>query len=482
MAHALGWASNLTVAVAGICALGSVATARAAPALPPDTLAALKRAGVPAEALSVVIEDASSNRRVLQWQEHKPVNPASLTKLLTTAAALDRLGPAYTFATPVWFSGPVLGGMLDGSVFIKGSGDPKLVIERVWLLLRRMQQMGVREIRGDIVLDSSAYAVPDTPPGDFDGEPLRPYNVRPAALLFNFRSTVYTFTPDTAAGVARINADPALAGTLVDRTVPLAAGACGDWRAALKGEFDASRARFAGSYATACGESTWPLADPQPATYEARLISALWREMGGLLQGSVREGLAPTDVKPVFEMRSPALAELVRDINKYSNNLMAQQLFLALALQANPRGVATPEAAREALLRWLAERLGPLNGEVVIDNGSGLSRDTRISAQRLAQVLLLAWDSPVMSELMSSLPITGLDGTLRRSRATPGRGHLKTGSLRDVVAVAGYVLSNSGKRYVLVAVINHPQAGAARPALDALVQWTMRDVPAHSAR
>ncbi len=460
-------------------AIGIAATAQAAPGLPPETLAALKRAGVPADALSVVIEDASSNRRVLQWQENKPVNPASLTKLLTTAVALERLGPAYTFATPVWLSGPVLNGVLVGNVFIKGSGDPKLVIERVWLLLRRIQQLGVREIRGDIVLDSSAFALPDTPPGDFDGEPLRPYNVRPAALLFNFRSTVYSFTPDVAAGVARINADPALTGMLVDRTVPLAPGACGDWRSALKAEFDASRARFSGSYATACGESAWPVADPQPATYEARLIAALWREMGGQLQGSAHEGLAPVDAKPSFELHSPALAELVRDINKYSNNLMAQQLFLALALKDYPRGVATPESAREAVLRWLTERLGPLNGEVVIDNGSGLSRDTRISAQRLAQVLLLAWDSPVMSELMSSLPITGLDGTLRRSRATPGRGHLKTGSLRDVTAVAGYVLSNSGKRYVLVAVINHPQAATARPALDALVQWTMRDAPAH---
>jgi D-alanyl-D-alanine carboxypeptidase/D-alanyl-D-alanine-endopeptidase (penicillin-binding protein 4) len=95
----------------------------------------------------------------------------------------------------------------------------------------------------------------------------------------------------------------------------------------------------------------------------------------------------------------------------------------------------------------------------------------------LAQVLTLAYDSPVMSELMSSLPISGVDGTLRRSRATPGRAHLKTGSLRDVTGVAGYVLSNSGRRYVLVAIVNHPQAGAARPALDALVQWTLRDAP-----
>jgi D-alanyl-D-alanine carboxypeptidase/D-alanyl-D-alanine-endopeptidase (penicillin-binding protein 4) len=462
----------------GLCLGWNVATAvGAATGLPPEALAALKRAGVPPEALSVAITDAGSRRAVLQWQADKPVNPASLTKLLTTAAALDRLGPGYTFATPVWLSGAVAGGVLDGNVYIKGTGDPKLVIERVWLLLRRVQQGGVRDIRGDIVLDSSAYAVPDTPPGEFDGETLRPYNVRPAALLFNFRSVTYTFTPDASAGVARIRADPELTGTVTDRTVPLTTGPCDDWRAALKASFEPGSSRFAGRYAATCGESAWPVADPQPGTYEARLIATLWREMGGQLRGKVREGAAPVEAKPSFEQRSPPLAELVRDINKYSNNVMAQQLFLALALQADPRGPATPEAARQALLGWLEERLGPLNDDVVIDNGSGLSRQTRISAQRLTQVLLQAWAGPAMSELMSSLPVTGLDGTLRRSSAPPGRGHLKTGSLRDVAAVAGYLLSNSGRRYVLVAVINHPQAAAARPALDALVQWTVRDAP-----
>ena len=464
----------------GALAWLSVGAAGAAQGLPAEALAALQRAGVPADALSVMIVEAGSGRRVLQWQDSKPVNPASLMKLLTTAAALDRLGPAYTWATPVWLSGPVFNGVLEGNLYIKGSGDPKLVLERVWLLLRRVQQQGVREIRGDIVLDSSAFNVPDVPAGDFDGEPLRPYNVRPAALLFNYRSVLYSFVPDAAAGVARVMAEPALAGTQVDRSVPLAGGPCDDWRTVLKATFEPGRTRFAGTYAAACGEQTWPVADPQPATHDARLIESLWREMGGLLHGSVREGSAPVELKPAFELRSPPLAELVRDINKYSNNLMAQQLFLTLAREAAPREAATPDAARARLARWLAARTGGFGGpadEWVIDNGSGLSRLNRISAGRLARLLLAAWDSPVMSELMSSLPVSGLDGTLRRSRTAPGRAHLKTGSLRDVAAVAGYVLSNSGRRYVLVAIINHPQAGAARPAIDALVQWALRDAP-----
>ena len=464
--------------VAGPMALLCTA-ANAAQRLPPEALQALRRAAVPPKAMSVVVHDATSGRRVLEWQEHRSVNPASLTKLLTTQAALERLGPAWRWTTPVWIQGPVRDGVLEGSVFIKGSGDPQLVLERVWLLLRRLQQLGVRSIRGDVVLDSSAFAVPDTPPGDFDGEPLRPYNVRPAALLFNYRSVNYSFVPDTTAGVARVTADPPLAGTSVDATVPLAGGPCNDWRAALKASFEPGATRFGGAYAAACGELTWAVADPVPATYESRLLLALWREMGGVLHGSVREGAAPTDVKPSFELRSPALPEVVRDINKHSNNLMAQQLFLTLALQANPGKPATPESARDTLSAWLAERTGDLGSEAVIDNGSGLSRDTRITAQRLARLLTQAFDSAVMSELMSSLPISGLDGTLRRSRATPGRGHLKTGSLRDVVGVAGYVLTHNGRRLVVVAIVNHANAQAARPALDALVQWTLRDTPLH---
>jgi serine-type D-Ala-D-Ala carboxypeptidase/endopeptidase (penicillin-binding protein 4) len=455
----------------------SAAPLPAAQNLPPEVRQALQRAAVPDDAVAVVIQELGSDRRLLQWRADEPVNPASLMKLPTTLAALERLGPAFSWTTPIWLTGPQKDGVLEGDVVIQGRGDPQLVVERLWLGLRKLRQLGVREIRGDIVLDTSAFAVPEGDPGDFDGEALRPYNARPSALLLNYRSTVYSFVPDPAAGVARVVSDTPLARTDVERTVPLVAGPCGDWRAALKASFEPRRVRFAGHYALACGELNWPLADPQPASYDARLLEGLWAELGGTLTGRVREGLAPAAVPPRLELRSPPLAELVRDINKFSNNVMAQQLFLTLALQAG-RQPATPEAARELLATWLAERTGALEPGVVIDNGSGLSRRTRLSAWRLARLLQQAADGPFYSELMSSLPISGVDGTLRRSRATAGRAHLKTGSLRDVSGLAGWVLSDSGRRYVLVAIVNHGNAGAARPALDLLVQWTLRDGPA----
>jgi len=292
----------------------------------------------------------------------------------------------------------------------------------------------------------------------------------------NFSSVSYTFQPDGAAGVARVLVEPPLAGAVPEqRTVPLAAGPCNDWRTALKAGFD-GRVRFGGSYSAACGEQTWSVADPQPASYNARLVEGLWKEMGGRLDGSVRDGPAPAG-RPSFELSSPPLAEVIRDINKYSNNVMAQQLFYTLDLARHPGTPATAAGARQVLRQWLAEKLGELPPEWVIDNGSGLSRETRLSTQALARLLALAFDSPLMPELAASLPIAGVDGTLRRMRATPGRAHLKTGSLRDVAAIAGYVVSDSGRRYVLVAVIQHPNANAARAALDALVQWTLRDAP-----
>jgi D-alanyl-D-alanine carboxypeptidase/D-alanyl-D-alanine-endopeptidase (penicillin-binding protein 4) len=304
--------------------------------------------------------------------------------------------------------------------------------------------------------------------------------------LLNLSSVLYTFTPDGARGLAMVSAEPALDGVALDATVPLSNDACNDWRGALKASLgDPMRLRFSGSYPLSCGERVWAIAHPDARQYAQRLLSTLWRQAGGKLGGVVREGAAPAGVAPSFELSSPPLADVVRDINKFSNNVMAQQLFLTLALQRNGGTRATPEGARETLRRWLADRLGEspetLQG-VVIDNGSGLSRETRVPAALLARVLQRAWGSAVMPELMASLPVSGLDGTLRRSRATAGRAHLKTGSLRDVNAIAGYVLGASGRRYVLVALINHPNANTTRAALDALVQWTMNDLNPRTPR
>ena len=438
--------------------------------LPPAVRAALAQAQVPAQALAAVVLSLDGQATpLLSWQAGKAMNPASVFKLVTTQAALEILGPAYVWNTPVWLQGTLADGVLDGALVIKGQGDPKWTVERLWLLLRRLRQMGVADIRGGVVIDRSAFAAPEGSPGDFDGEPLRPYNVAPDALLLAQRSLVYTFTPLPARGVALVSVEPVLDGMTVDAEVALSAGPCDDWRGALKATpADPLRMHFDGSYPRVCGEQSWPLAYADPASFDARLIVALWRSMGGRLSGSVRDGSAPA-TPPSFVLSSAPLPELVRDINKYSNNVMAQQLFLSLGLAQ--RGLGSADNARLVLAGWLRESFGELADSVLIDNGSGLSRSQRVSAELLASLLLRAWHSATMPELLASLPVAGLDGTMRRSRSSVGRAHLKTGSLRDVAATAGYVLTADGHRRILVALIQHPQANAARPALEALLQW-----------
>jgi serine-type D-Ala-D-Ala carboxypeptidase/endopeptidase (penicillin-binding protein 4) len=469
-----GWPHFFAARLLVLLALAAQVPVQAAPAaLPAEVSVALARAEVPTEAMVAFVQEVGAGRPLLAWRPDEPVNPASLMKLVTSFAALDLLGPAWTWATPVWLDGPVVDGVLEGNLVIKGHGDPKLVLERVWLLLRRVQQLGVREIRGDIVLDRSAFTVPEQSPGDFDGEPRRPYNVRPDALLLNQKSVTYTFTPDPLLGLARVATEPPLADAVVAPTLPLSALPCDDWRRALQPDLsDPQHPRFGGRFPLACGEKQWAVADADPASYNARLLTHLWRELGGSLGGWVRDGLAPSSA-PTFEQRSPPLAEVVRDINKFSNNVMAQQLFLSLGL--SQRGSGSVPAARAVLRQWLGARFGRVADGAVLDNGSGLSRDGRVSARLLARLLQAAWASPVMPELMASLPVSGLDGTLRNNRAAVGRAHLKTGSLRDVVGVAGYVLSTAGRRYVVAAVVNHDHADQARPALDALVQWVAGD-------
>jgi len=452
-----------------------------APRLPPAVQAALARAGVPLESVSVLVVDTAGGAPRLAWQSGQAMNPASVMKLVTAYAALDRLGAAYVWRTPVFFGGRVQGGVLRGPLYIRGGGDPKLVMERIWLLLRRVQGMGVRAIDGDIVLDNSRFALPAHDAARFDGNPLRPYNAAPDALLLNFKALTLHFTPDDSAGAAHVQYDPPLGGMALQERVPLAAkgSQCGDWKAQLK--LDAAQAArriaFGGQFPAACGAKIWHLAPAAPDAFAAHAIAGMWQALGGSLTGQVRSGRVPDGLKAALELPSPALAEVIRDINKYSNNVMAQQVFLTLSM-TDENSPASFAASRQILAQWWRTHW-PQARAPHVDNGAGLSRSARITADSLAHMLQHAWRSPLMPEFVASLPLAGVDGTLRRRFAQARmRAHLKTGTLADVSALAGYVHAASGRRYVLVAIANHANAQAAQAAWEALLDWTAHDMPA----
>lgn len=437
--------------------------------LPPEVDAVLAEGGLPRDAVVVLVAPAEGGTPRVAHRADVPVNPASVAKLATTFAGLDLLGPTYIWTTQVYLDGTLRLGTLQGNLVIRGQGDPTLVQERLWLLLQRVRALGVHRIGGDIVLDRGAFALPAHDAAAFDAEPLRPYNAGPDALLVNFKTVAVTFTPEGRQ--ARVRTEPALAGVHWPAHVRLSPGACGDWITPLRADFsDPARVRLPGSFPAACGERTWHIAWPEPEAYATRAIAAMWEQVGGHLGGQVRNGVAPAGALPALEFASPPLALAVRDINKFSNNVMAQQLFLTLGLVH--RGSATFEGSREVLAGWWRDRIG---GEPpYTENGSGLSRVESFTARQLAQLLQVAWVSPLMPDLAASLPALGLDGTLRRQRQNVGLAHLKTGSLNEVAGVAGYVHGPQGRRWVLVAIANHPRAAAIRPAVQALIEWTAR--------
>lgn len=452
----------------------------AASALPEGFSSALNRAKVPLSSVSVWVQavDGDAPPRI-NYRADQLVSPASTMKLVTTYAALDRLGPAYNWYTRIYTDGDISDGSLKGNLYIQGGGDPKLVMERLWALLRQVQQRGVKVIVGDIVLDRSAFVLPAHNAADFDDEPLRPYNASPDALLLNFKSVILRFVPDRALGIAKVQLSPPMAGLTVPDSVPLNTKlkSCPtNWRNQL--QLDATQSGqwlLGGSYPAACGELNWSVAYPDPEVFANKAVEGMWRELGGSLTGTVHAGVTPAQLTPLMTEPSLSLTEIVRDVNKYSNNVMADHVFLAQGSVGGRGQAMTFEAAQNAIEQWWVQKLGNPQGSLIIDNGSGLSRTARVTAQGMGRMLANAWHSPVMPEFIASLPAVGVDGTMRRSRANASA-HIKTGSLRDVNAIAGYVHANSGKRYALVAIVNDPLAAGARgAAFDALIDWVAND-------
>ncbi|MEQ1602661.1 MAG: D-alanyl-D-alanine carboxypeptidase/D-alanyl-D-alanine-endopeptidase [Methylophilaceae bacterium] len=460
---------------AALCWLAPTSARADAGQLPVTVVKALQAEAVPLGSVSVFLQRVDAAQAQINYQANVALNPASSMKLLTTYAGLELLGAAYRWRTELLTDGVLNNGVLEGNLFVKGNGDPSLMAEDFWRLLGNLRQLGVKDIRGDLVLDRSYFAQNDTDPGAFDGELYRAYNALPSATLVNLKSTSFRF--EAGAQQVNIRPDPDLPEIKVINQLQLTQGDCPDWRSQLNYKVrnqtaETTEITFSGSFAVACGEKYLDLSLQDDATYTFNLFRKIWQQLGGNLHGQLRLASVPYNASKLMDQSSITLADVVRRINKYSNNLMARQLFLTIA--AERAGVPATEAnGDKAIHDWLASK--NLNfPELVLENGSGLSRKERISAQHLGELLLAAYASPVMPELMSSLPVLAVDGTAERrlqESAVRGRAHLKTGSLSGVRSLAGYVLDAKGRRWVVVFMVNHAQAAATKAAQDALLDW-----------
>jgi len=468
------------VVLAVLCAAVAPVQAAAEPltALPPAVAEVMARHRLPADSLSVYVQDVSQGAPLLTVNAQVPRNPASVMKLLTTLVALHELGPAFTFNTDVYADAMPVDGVVEGDLYLKGGGDPFLVTESFWRLLDDLRHVGVRHVKGDLVLDGSHFDVPATYRGDFDGRPYRAYNVAPHAGLVNFFATRFRFFPDRAAGNVRVVVDPPMATLEVDNAIKLTDARC-SWRN-RKVRLHVERmgpvpaVRFTGVFPRRCGEFEMLRAVAEPLPYVFGAFSPMWQALGGRIDGVGREGLVPEGAKRLHRATSRPLAELIRVMNKYSNNVMTRNLLLALGAEAYG-APGTLDKGRRAIADWLL--LNDINApEVFVDNGAGLSREARVSALTLARVLLRSWNSSFMPEFASSLPLLALDGTLRKrfqDSDREGAARLKTGLLDGARAMGGYLRTREGRWLVVVSLQNYPgvQHGTGTAVQDALIDW-----------
>ena len=475
------------------------------PSLPEQVSSLLLAANIPPEAIGVIV--LRGDQTLLAHRAGISMQPASTMKLVTSIVALEQLGPAFRARTELRTSADLIDGVLMGDLILRGGADPDFDDGALRRMLQTLRNQGVRKINGDLILDRQLFqpARPELGSTPFDESPESRYNVIPDALLLNtnllhinVRSTTKKLT---------LTLMPPLENVTLDADMTLGPGECARWADGwstpdyVRGADGKISITLHGSFPKNCMKTaSVNLLDRND--YADRLFRATWRQLGGSFKGRVREarqinvhelgttgamrgtGLPPNSTRLLTEHVSRALPEVLRDINKSSDNTMARMLYLSLGslsfdpvFGSRPLPMVANTALRSdmAVRQWLQQQRIPDDG-LVLDNGSGLSRTARIQATQMAALLQAASRSPWAPEFLASLPIVALDGTMRRrlgSSVAASRARIKTGTLNNVVAIAGYVQDGHGQPCVVVAMINHDMAGsvAGRAVLDGLIDW-----------
>jgi D-alanyl-D-alanine carboxypeptidase/D-alanyl-D-alanine-endopeptidase (penicillin-binding protein 4) len=488
----------------------------------PDSIAkSIKKSGISSQSVSISIDKISyknqpeksfSTSNLVDWQENLPMNPASTIKLLTSLAAMEVLGPQYRWKTDLLTNGKIQNGLLKGDLLIRGSGDPKLIPEEINKMLLNLQGLGVRKIDGQLILDRSAYenSVKDT--SFIDSDPTRAYNAVPDALLFAFNSFSFEFYPNSQNNLVVIKQSPRMANFKIDNNLKIIEGACADWKKDISMSLTNSKngawtAVFNGAYPSGCKNATWNVVASDSDSFFTQSFIAAWEDVGGTwVKKPILKSYDPKiEFKPIVTHFGVPLYESVKDINKLSNNVMARQVMLTMALEKTGKP-SNANNSMKVLKDWLQS--SQLNmPELVIENGSGLSRIERISSKNLNQVLLLGLNSSSKDYFLESLPIAGFDGTMRHRlldklrKYVPNKkeiatlekntvdfpvglkkygAYIKTGSLVDVRSIAGYVVSRSGNVYAVTSFINDPNPRNGGVIHDAILSWLLDDGPSSS--
>jgi len=425
-------------------------------ALPQGIETAIKRSGIPKKDISIYIKEAGeSNRVVASLNASLTRTPASVIKVLTTYAAVLKLGFDYRWPTQFYMRGRLKNGTLHGDLIVKGFGDPTLDADDLEDIVLQIKSKGIDKITGNIVIDRSYFKVGNKNSSKFDENPYSPYNAMPDAMMFNERVSTICVAPNKN-DVHKKHPDSSF---VIHNQLQRVNKPCRGRYSWPLVKIDDSKAVpevwLKGKISKRCGNRNICKVITKPyKSFYYGLKDAL-HHAGVTLKGSMRLRKVPQDARILFTHYSQPLEKIVSKTAKKSNNLYARHLllFLGAKLYGAP---ATLDKGRRAVLQILREYCALGSGTLKIDNGSGLSRSARLNAKILATMLDNAYERYGM-RWMRTLSIAGVDGTIKkrfRGTVVRNRAWMKTGTLKRVKNIAGYVKSKKGRYYTSVIIVN----------------------------
>lgn len=413
----------------------------------------LKASSVPRASLGLAVYDLGHlpSAPIFAVNETADMTPASVTKILTAAAVLNRLGPSAKFQTALWSAGTVADGQLTGDLVLKGGGDPGFISESMWYLVNEFVRTGIKKINGDIIVDDTDFDFIRT---DVSRDPERvdrAYDAPVGAMSFNWNSINIFVRPSRPGVPPTIFLDPIDNGYKIENKARTA----GKTGSRLEVSRLGNRILVRGTIGSDQPEAVVYKNVDDPAEWSGRNLAAFLAQRGIQVKGAVKSGKLPARAVQLAKADSRPVAQHVADMMKFSNNYVAEMLTKTLALQSGIRP-GTLDGGMKVIRSEMESLAGLESNRMVIVNPSGLSRRNRIKSADLAMVLVQAQKNfPWFAEFLSAFPLAGQDGTLkRRMKDAEGWVRAKTGNLSGVVALAGYAGHKDGSSRAFVFIYN----------------------------
>jgi len=405
--------------------------------------------------------------------EKKLFNSASLVKIITTYIGLKELGPDFRWRSDFYYTGDIVGETLKGDIVFKGTGDASFSVEDLEGMIREIQGKGIKRIEGNLLFDTSYFGLISNEV-TFDNDPMRAYNVPPSAI--SLQSNTINFRFISQKNKVRIETKPNIRAIKIKNNIKSTREKCLSWREKLSYETKVNEQHrslnFSGKFSRKCKLKEIDLAMLDWQTYFYHTFRQKWFDNGGWFNGTfMKTSEVLDDNRLLVSHYSNSLSSLIRDTNKYSLNLMSRNLMLTVIANEN-YFQPTEVLVNSYIKNWLVKHQIDSEG-LFIDNGAGLSRNIKISVNQYLMILQSIYYDPMMPEMISSFPIAGIDGTLKkRMKNSPIKmnGHFKTGSMKEVSAMAGFFLNNDKEMNIFVFMMNGKKANMSQNFQEALIE------------